>query len=110
MFALVEHTNTCHPSTLSLLLASAPCPPPTCAAAIDTFECAGTFTRKTKKFSAAPELPVPAELQQQAAAAPAARATNKGAPRCCWLLRGQSFLSVGAEAYLELCRSPLFAV
>ena len=75
---LVKLTNACGPSPL---IAARLAPSPPAAAAIDTFECAGTFTRKTKKFSAAPKLPVPAELQQQQAAAapaPAARA-DKGA-------------------------------
>lgn len=32
------------------------------AAGIDTFECAATFARKTKKFTAAPELSIPEDL------------------------------------------------
>ncbi len=59
---------------LGLLLISFPCPPqctpspflipaPRLFAAIDTFECAATFSRKGKKFSDPPELAIPEDLQ-----------------------------------------------
>lgn len=59
-----------------------PLPPHThtACAAIDTFECAGTFARKTGKFSAAPEdLPIPADLADAAPSGSKAAAAAKGA-------------------------------
>ena len=69
-------------------------PPGACGAAIDTFECAGTFTRKTKKFGPAPELAIPEDLQDfvpggQEAAAARAHKGGRGAAttRLCWCMR-----------------------
>ncbi|PSC75867.1 DNA (cytosine-5)-methyltransferase 1-like [Micractinium conductrix] len=56
--------------------------PKGCPTGIDTFECAATFARKGKKFSAAPELEIPADLAERAggsaAAAKAPKADKKG--------------------------------
>lgn len=73
------------PAPVSTLphLTPLPHPPPrtpsALVAAIDTFECAATFTRKGKKFSDPPELAIPEDLQD---CQPAAAANKGGCRRC----------------------------